>query len=230
MRVLSGPIAPRRPGPSSRGRRPPRRGRCPRPQQRPRPAGSGPRRRPGQAGGSPKSTPVPARRPPQSGGQHPVVSGRDDRLGVDLQVVLAQCRSEQNAGGGLRCGRGEQQGNGARLRASSHDRPQQPVHFRLHQAAVRLPAHRGVGDAGVCGQRAERGSGSPQSPVELEEAGLAERVPDRQDGRRRILQLTDRGDEIWSEVCTAIVAASPLRRLPAKVRDEFTAARTQGTG
>lgn len=64
----------------------------------------------------------------------------------------------------------------------------------------------------------------------LEEAGLAERVPDRQDGRRRILRLTDRGDEIWSEVCAAVIAISPLRRLPAKVRDEVAAALTSGDG
>ena len=63
----------------------------------------------------------------------------------------------------------------------------------------------------------------------LEEAGLAERVPDRQDGRRRILRLTDRGNEMWSGVCAAVIAASPLRGLPAKVQDAVAAALTSGT-
>lgn len=58
----------------------------------------------------------------------------------------------------------------------------------------------------------------------LEEAGLAERVPDQHDARRRIVRLTNQGQQVWSRVCEAVVAASPLTRLPALIRDELAAA------
>ena len=58
----------------------------------------------------------------------------------------------------------------------------------------------------------------------LEEAGLAERVSDSRDGRRRVLRLSPRGHHVWSQVRTAVLAATPLARLRPPRRAELSAA------
>ncbi|WP_349898679.1 MarR family winged helix-turn-helix transcriptional regulator [Parafrigoribacterium soli] len=48
---------------------------------------------------------------------------------------------------------------------------------------------------------------------QLERLGLAERIPDPHDRRRRILKLTDEGHAAWSATQVAVVQASPLSTL-----------------
>lgn len=58
----------------------------------------------------------------------------------------------------------------------------------------------------------------------LEDAGLAERVVDDHDARRRILRLSLLGRQVWSQVRAAVLAATPLTALPPARRAQLSAA------
>ncbi len=55
----------------------------------------------------------------------------------------------------------------------------------------------------------------------LEQGGLIARRPHPKDGRKRVLVLTEQGEDLWKELSSRLHAVSPLARLTGEERREL---------